>query len=124
LIYVEIEDAAEAQTAADTMNDSAKANAIRMHLSPGVKLLELDLTRYFLSGHPAIRLIEIRSYGRPGEPGASQGIEPHDAEMMMLFATSGGKGYSVGYLSVPERFNDYLQIEQEMINSFQIISKQ
>jgi hypothetical protein len=44
--------------------------------------------------------------------------------MMMLLTILEGKGYSVGYGSAPETFNDYLQTAQSMINSFQIISIQ
>ncbi len=52
------------------------------------------------------------------------GIEPHDVQMMLLITALEGKGYSVGYGSAPETFNDYLQSAQNMINSFQIIGKQ
>jgi hypothetical protein len=69
-------------------------------------------------------MIRIHGYGKPGEPGASQGIEPHDVQMMMLLTILEGKGYSVGYGSAPETFNDYLQTAQSMINSFQIVSIQ
>jgi hypothetical protein len=54
----------------DTMNnDTAKANALRTFITrtvPGANILELDVSRYFLSGHPATRLVDIESYGRPG----------------------------------------------------------
>jgi hypothetical protein len=36
----------------------------------------------------------------------------------------GGKLYTIGYVVVAERFPDYLQIAQTMIDSFQIINKQ
>jgi hypothetical protein len=92
--------------------------------SPGVRVIETNTNDYFLSGHPAHRVILIGGFGGPGEPGASQGIEPHDVKMMVIAANVSGKGYSVGYLSPPERFNDNLQTAQTMIESFQIISKQ
>jgi hypothetical protein len=70
------------------------------HQPFGFRPIEVNTNNYFLSGHPAGTIIGIQGYGRPGEPGASQGIEPHDVQMMMLLATSGGKGYNVGYLCV------------------------
>jgi hypothetical protein len=54
------------------MDDIAKANFIKAHLKPGESLLELDVTHYLLSGHPAIRLIEIQSFGGPGQPKSRQ----------------------------------------------------
>jgi hypothetical protein len=84
----------------------------------------MDKSGYFLSGHPALRAIGIGSFGRPGEPGATQGIEPHDVKMMMFMTILGGKEYSVGYLALPETFPNLLQTVQMMVDSFQIISKQ
>lgn len=94
------------------------------HPFAAARLLELNTNNHFLSGHPAIRAIIIQSYGAPGEPGATQRIEPHDAKMMMFFAISQAKKYSVGYLALPESFPNQLQTAQTMIDSFQIISKQ
>ena len=42
------------------MNDSAKTNTIRTHLTPGENLVELDVTHYLLSGHRAIRIVELK----------------------------------------------------------------
>jgi hypothetical protein len=64
------------------------------HQGHGTRFLELNENNYFLSGHPAIRAIIIQSYGAPGEPGATQGIEPHDAKMMMFLTISQAKKYS------------------------------
>jgi hypothetical protein len=86
--------------------------------SPGKKVIEVNANDYFLSGHPAVRVIGIQSYA------ASEGIEPYDAKTMIIAAPLSGKVYSVGYASLPERFNDYLQTAQTMIESFQIMSKQ
>jgi hypothetical protein len=43
----------------------------------GFRLTELNNNTYFLSGHPAVRVTGIASYGE------SKGIPPHDVEMMM-----------------------------------------
>ena len=50
------------------MNDWAKTNTIRTHLKPGEKLIELNVSHYLLSGHPAIRIIETQNFGRLGQP--------------------------------------------------------
>jgi hypothetical protein len=100
------------------------ANSLPSNQSHGLKLIEMDKNGYFLSGHPALRVIGIASFGGPGEPGASQGIEPHDVKMMMFVTVLGGKEYSVGYLALSESFPNQLQTAQTMIDSFQIISKQ
>jgi hypothetical protein len=66
-------------------NDSAKENAIRSNFLSlsGEKLLELDVNRYLLSGHPATRHIEIQSYGGPRQPQSPQYPEPHDTKAMV-----------------------------------------
>lgn len=88
--------------------NSAKANAIRETLRSDENILELDVSRYFLSGHPAIRIIETSS-----EPGL---------KAMTYNVLLNGK---VTYLvSQPEDFPIYLQTAQSMIDSFQIISRQ
>ena len=92
-------------------NESAKANAIRASLSSNENLLELDTSRYFLSGHPAIRLVETSSQ--------------LDLKAMVYNVVLNGKWYKVTYfVSPPEDFPKYLQTAQSMIDSFQIISKQ
>lgn len=90
--------------------NSAKANAIRETLRSDENILELDVSRYFLSGHPAIRIIETSS-----EPGL---------KAMTYNVLLNGKWYKVTYLvSQPEDFPIYLQTAQSMIDSFQIISR-
>jgi len=84
----------------------------------------MDKNGYFLSGHPALRSIIIRGFGGPGEPGATQGVEPHDMKAMEFMTILGGKVFSVSYLALPENFPNQLQTAQTMKDSFQIISKQ
>ena len=95
-----------------------------MHPPAGFKPLEINTDSYFLSGHPAVRMMAIGSFGGPGEPGASQGIVSHDVKMMFLVTKIGDKTYGVGYLSPPETYSNYLSVAQEMIDSFQAISRQ
>ena len=87
-------------------------------ITPGGRLLEFIPNNYFLSGHPAFRSIEINSFG------PSEVTVPFDTKMMTFFTTLGGKAYFVAYAALLERFPDYLQTAQTMINSFQIINKQ
>jgi hypothetical protein len=103
---------------------NASANQIPSNLSSSVKLLEVDPNGYLLSGHHAIRLIQIQSYGGPGQPYSPQYPEPHNAKIMTYGLLIGTKSYSVLYgISPPEDFPKYLQIAQSMIDSFQIISR-
>jgi hypothetical protein len=121
IVFVQIENATQHEIAVYNMNDSAKTNTIRTHLTPGERLIELDVNHYVLSGHPAIRIIETQSFGGPGQPISSKA---HDAKGMIYNVVLGGKFYKVAYMVTPtERFPNYLQIAQLMINSFQIINK-
>jgi hypothetical protein len=104
---------------------NASENQIPSNLSSSAKLLEVDPNSYLLSGHHAIRLIQIQSYGGPGQPYSPQYPEPHNAKIMTYGLLLGTKSYSVLYgISPPEDFSKYLQTAQSMIDSFQIISKQ
>ena len=103
---------------------NASANQIPSNLSSSAKLLEINPNGYFLSGHRAIRLVQIQSYGGPGQPYSPQYPVPHEAKIMTYGLLLGTKSYSVLYgISPPEDFPKYLQTAQSMINSFQIINK-
>jgi hypothetical protein len=122
IVFVQIENATEREIEVYNMNNSAKTNTIRAHLTPGETLLELDVSHYVLSGHPAIRIIETQSFGGPGEPISSK---PYNAKGMIYNVILGGKFYKVAYMvSPPESFPLYLQNAQSMIDSFQITSRQ
>jgi PsbP-like protein len=122
IVFVQAENATQGEIAVCNMNDSAKTNTIRTHLTPGERLIELDVTRYLLSGHPAIRIIETQSFGGPGQPIS---FKPYDAKGMIYSVVLGEKFYKVAYMvTPPERFPIYLQTAQSMIDSFQIINKQ
>jgi hypothetical protein len=122
IVYVQIENATQHEIAVYNMNNSAKTNIIRTHLTPGERLIELDVSHYVLSGHPAIRIIEIQSFGGPGQPISSK---PYDAKGIIYNVILGGKFYKVAYMvTPPDDFPRYLHTAQSMIDSFQITSKQ
>ena len=58
-VFVQIEKATQGEIAVYNMNDTAKTNTIRTHLTTGENLIELDVIHYHLSGHPATSTIEI-----------------------------------------------------------------
>jgi PsbP-like protein len=121
IVFVQIENATQHEIAVYNMNDSAKSNTIRTHLTPGERLIELDVTHYLLSGHPAIRIIETQSFGGPGQPISSK---PYDAKGMIYNVILGGKFYKVAYMvTQPDEFLRYLHTAQSMIDSFQITSR-
>jgi PsbP-like protein len=93
------------------------SKTIKIMEQAGFRPIELNTNNYFLSGHPAVRMITISSFRD------SQGIS-HDLQMMSFTTILEGKKYVVGYGSPTERFDDHLQTAQKMINSFQIINKQ
>jgi hypothetical protein len=64
--FVQIQNATWHEIELYNMNNSAKTNTIRTHLTPGERLIELDVNHYVLSGHPAIRTGETQSLGGPG----------------------------------------------------------
>ena len=119
VVFVQIQNATQLEIEVYNMNNSEKTNTIRTHLTPGERLIELDVTRCLLSGHPAIRIIETQSFGGAGQPISSK---PYDAKGMIYNVILGGKFYKVAYMvTPPERFPIYLQTAQSMIDSFQII---
>ena len=76
----------------------------------GFRLIELNTNTYFLSGHPAIRVIGLQHYPQ------------HDIEIMYTTIRSGGYVYTVKYLSHPDTHATYLPIAQQMIDSFQVMN--
>ena len=58
---VAVGNATEEQMAIATTNDdAAKANSVRRQLSPSENPLELDVSCYFLSGHPQLDLLKLQ----------------------------------------------------------------
>ena len=121
VVFVQIENATQGEIAVYNMNDAAKTNTIRTHLTPSENLIELDVIHYLLSGHRAIRIIETQSFGGPGQPTSSKS---YDAKGMIYSVILNGKFYKIAYMvTSPERFPKYLQTAQSMIDSFQIMIK-
>lgn len=121
MVLVTIENLKQNETKMTLENIS---NSLSSHPpTGGFRLTEINKNTYFLSGHPAIRMTGIMSFGGPGEPGATQGIVG-DTKMMNLITVLGEKRYSVGYLAPIEIFPNYLQTAQTIIDSFEIIFKQ
>ena len=54
------------------MSGEELAKTFISHQPFGFRPIEVNTNNYFLSGHPAVRIIGIAGFGRPGEPGASQ----------------------------------------------------
>jgi hypothetical protein len=104
---------------------NASSNQFVSSLLPTQRLVEMDPNGHFLSGHPAIRVMLMQSYGVPGQPKTPQYSEQHDIKTMGYITFVGKTMYNVGYsITPPEDFPKYLQTAQSIIDSFQIISKQ
>ena len=54
------------------MSGEELAKTFISHQPFGFRPIEVNTNNYFLSGHPAARIIGIAGFGRPGEPGAFQ----------------------------------------------------
>jgi hypothetical protein len=65
------EEAALINASSSAITD-ASANQIPSNLYSSTKLLEIVPKGYFLSGHHAIRLMQIQRYGGPGQPYSPQ----------------------------------------------------
>ena len=79
------------------------------------KLIELNTNTHYLSDHLAARIIE--SYSCPEMP-------MQNFKNMELLIVVYNKLYMVGNSAPPEKFPNYLQTAQTIIDSFQIISRQ
>lgn len=82
------------------------------------RLVELNANNYFLSGHPAVKIVQIRN--------SDAGLD-NDAtgeyKSMSLVTLVEGKAYFVSYLAQPEVYPSYLQTAQTIIDSFEITNK-
>ncbi|HEY7078601.1 MAG TPA: hypothetical protein VH500_02800 [Nitrososphaeraceae archaeon] len=63
--------------------------------SHGFKLLEFNNNTYYLSDHPAIRIVGIQSYVGEGESPLVPDVPLHDAKIMSLSIELGGKLRSI-----------------------------
>jgi hypothetical protein len=99
-VLVNIQPATPEQISICTLNnESEKGNVFRSMLLPGEKVLELDFTRYFLSGLLAVRVIEIQSFGEPGGLPAPSSSTPQDYDLkaMVYNILLDGNWYKVAY---------------------------
>jgi hypothetical protein len=76
--------------------------------SYGINIIELNSDGYFLSGHHAGRMVWTYT----------------DHKMDGLATFVNNKFYGIVYLAETTKYNDYFQTAQNIIDSFQIISKQ
>jgi hypothetical protein len=81
-------------------------------------LIELDANNFFLSGHPAVKIVQIRNNGTGLEDGADI-----QYKSMSLVTIVEGKAYFVSYIAQPEKYPNYLQTAQTIIDSFEITNK-
>ena len=80
--------------------------------------VDININSYALSGHPAIRMIETVNYGEPDYP-------IKDTKSMRLFTSLDNKLYMILYNATPsDKFPNFLQQTQAIIDSFQIKSRQ
>ena len=82
------------------------------------RFIELDANNYFLSGHPALKIVQIRNTDA-GLDGDTAG----EYKSMSLITLVEGKAYFISYIAQPVMYPNYLQIAQTIIDSFEITSK-
>jgi hypothetical protein len=82
------------------------------------RLIELNANNYFLSGQPAVKIVQIRN----GDPGLDDNAAG-DYKSMILVTVLEGKAYFVSYIAQPEVYHNYLQTAQTIIDSFAITNK-
>jgi hypothetical protein len=83
------------------------------------RFIELDADNYFLSGHPAVKIVQIRS----NDTGLDDNGDVQYKSMSLVTLVE-GKAYFVSYIAQPELFPNYLQTAQTIIDSFEITNKQ
>jgi hypothetical protein len=82
------------------------------------RFIELDANNYFLSGRPAVKIVQIRN----NDTGLDDSSDtPYKS--MSLVTLLEGKAYFVSYIAQPELFPNYLQTAQTIIDSFEITNK-
>jgi hypothetical protein len=82
------------------------------------RFIELDANSYFLSGHPAVKIVQIRN----NETGLEDSADA-EYKSMSLVTIVEGKAYFVSYIAQPELYPNYLQTAQTIIDSFEITNK-
>lgn len=85
----------------------------------GWRMTEIYNNSYYLSGHPATRIIGIQHYGGPGESPLYNG-QLSETKRIHFVAHFGNKTYYVSYTSTPQEFFILLPTAQQIIDSFQV----
>jgi hypothetical protein len=82
------------------------------------RLIELNANNYFLSGQPAVKIVQIRN--------SDAGLDDNAAgnyKSLILVTVLEGKAYFVSYIAQPGVYHNYLQTAQTIIDSFAITNK-
>jgi hypothetical protein len=80
------------------------------------RILEINVDNYYLSGHPAIRVLFMHF---------TAGNETYrELKSMSFTSIIGHYEYLVGYTAFPNRFPDNLSVAQMTVDSFQVINKE
>jgi hypothetical protein len=82
------------------------------------RLVELDANNYFLSGLPALKVVQIKN----ADVGLGGGNSA-EFKSMSLITLLEGKAYFVSYIAQPEIYPNFLQTVQTIIDSFEITNK-
>jgi hypothetical protein len=82
------------------------------------RFIELDSSNYFLSGHPAVKIVQIRN----NETGLDDSVDTQYKSMSLVTLVE-GKAYFVSYIAQPELFPKYLQTAQTIIDSVVITNR-
>jgi hypothetical protein len=82
------------------------------------RFIELDVNNYFLSGHPAVKIVQIRN----NDTGLDDRTDMQYKSMSLVTLVE-GKAYFVSYIAQPELFPKYLQTAQTIIDSFEITNR-
>ena len=83
------------------------------------RLIELNPSNYFLSGYSALKIVQVRTT----DVGLDDYTASGEYKSMSLIALVQGKAYFVSYIAEPEKYPNYLQTAQTVIDSFEIASK-
>jgi hypothetical protein len=82
------------------------------------RFLELDANNFYLSGQPAVKIVQIRN----NETGLEDSANAQYKSMSLVTIVE-GKAYFVSYIAQPEIYPKNLQTAQTIIDSFEITNK-
>ena len=82
------------------------------------RFLELDANNFYLSGQPAVKIVQIRN----NETGLEDSANAQYKSMSLVTIVE-GKAYFVSYIAQPEIYPKNLQTAQTIFDSFEITNK-